>query len=81
MFPLSKVWGWWLLVAQILNALLAALAYFQMIPGDLAWADAWKAHAAVLHGSIGVALGALQAFAKALPDTDGNGVPDLFEGR
>lgn len=79
MIPLSKVWGWWLLYLQLANAALAALVYFQMIPGDLAFLAAWKSHAAVIHGGIGVVTGALQAFAKALPDVDGDGVPDLFQ--
>lgn len=81
MFPLSKVWGWWLLYLQLANAALAALVYFQMLPGDLAFLAAWKAHAAVIHGGIGVVTGALQAFAKALPDVDGDGVPDLFQSK
>lgn len=81
MFPLSKVWGWWLLYLQLANAALAALVYFQMIPGDLAFLATWKAHATVIHGTIGVVTGALQAFAKALPDVDGDGVPDLFQSK
>lgn len=79
MFPLSKLWGWWLLYLQLANAAVAALVYFQMIPGDFAVLAVWKQHAAVIHGGIGVLTGALQAFAKALPDVDGNGVPDVFE--
>lgn len=81
MFPLSKVWGWWLFYLQLANAALAALVYFQMVPLDMAFMATWKAHATVIHGAIGVVTGALQAFAKALPDADGDGVPDLFQSK
>lgn len=80
MQTIPKVWAWWLLVAQGANAVMAALAYFKMMPVNDAAAAVWQSHAAVWHGLIGVALGTAQAFAKALPDADGNGVPDLFEG-
>lgn len=79
MKPLSKVWGVWLLVAQVLNGATAALGGLNALPDSFPSAATLKAHALMIHIGIGVLVGSVQAFAKALPDTDGDGVPDLFD--
>lgn len=75
MRPLSKVWGYWLFVLQLLNAALGTLSYLgaMQLPADV--------QAKVLTWNFGIAavVGALQAFAEALPDADGDGTPDLFD--
>lgn len=78
MFTLSKAWGWFLLVLQLLNAIAAGLTYLSMVPGLPE-----SAHAQVLAWNVGIAaaVGALQAVAKGLADTDGDGVPDIFQPR
>lgn len=81
MSPLSKLWGKWLLVGQYANALLMLLMAFGSLATDIAWLQAWKQHALEIHAGITAVIGTLQAMAKALPDADGNGVPDLFEGK
>lgn len=78
MIPLSKVWGKWLLAGQYANVLLMLLMAFISAP-DVPFLVTWKAHVLEIHATITGVLGTLQAMAKALPDTDGNGVPDLFE--
>jgi len=78
---LSKVWGVWLLIVQLLNAFAGALSTVIAAPvpdGPLA---IWKAKALMIHGAIGVTVAVMQAFAKSLTDADGDGVPDLFQSK
>lgn len=79
MKPLSKVWAYWLLATQGVNALAAGLMALNAIPDSVPGAAAWKAHALMIHATVAAVVGALQAFAKALPDADGDGTPDLFD--
>lgn len=79
MSPLSKVWGKWLLVGQYANVVLMLLMAFGSLATDIAWLQAWKGHALEIHAGITAVLGTLQAMAKALPDSDGDGTPDIFD--
>lgn len=76
--PLSKLWGKWLLVGQYANVLLMLLMAFVSAP-DVPFLVTWKAHIIEIHAAITGVIGTLQAMAKALPDANANGVPDLFE--
>jgi hypothetical protein len=76
---LSKLWGKWLLAGQYANVALMLLMAFGSLATDIAWLQTWKQHALEIHASITAVLGTLQAMAKALPDANQNGVPDVFE--
>ena len=78
---LSKLWGKWLYASQIANVLLMMLAAFGAGATEVEWLQQWKQHALELHATIAGVLATLQAVAKSLTDADGNGVPDLFEGK
>lgn len=80
MFPLSKVWGWWLLIGQVVNGLIAALAVFMSVPDTAPeLLLAWKANALAVHGALGFAMAGFQAFTRSLKDEDGDGIPDIFQ--
>ena len=79
MSPLSKVWGKWLLVLQYANVALMLLLAFGSVTTDITWLQAWKAHALEIHATITGVIGTLQAMARALPDSDGDGTPDVFD--
>lgn len=81
MSPLSKVWAKWLLIGQYANvALMLLLAFGAVSVGpSVPWLETWKVYALQIHGSIVAVLSTLQAVAKALPDRDGDGTPDLFD--
>ena len=81
MFQLSKLWGKWLLASQYANFALMLLAAFASGDTDITWLQQWKRYALELHGGIAAFIGTLQAVAKSLTDADGNGVPDIFEGK
>lgn len=76
---LSKVWGAWLLVGQLGNALLGALSTVLAVPATDGPLALWKAKALVIHATVAAVLGVMQAFAKGLADADGDGVPDVFQ--
>lgn len=74
MKPLSRAWGYVLLALQILNALAATTAHLgSMVPDDQ------KPTVLAVNLVIASVVGAVQAFAKALPDVDGDGIPDPFD--
>lgn len=79
MSPLSKVWAKWLLAGQYANVLLMLLMAFGSVATDIAWLQLWKQHALEIHAGVTAAIGTLQAMAKALPDANKNGIPDIFE--
>lgn len=79
MSPLSKVWAKWLLVGQYANVGLMLLMAFAATTSDVAWLVAWKTHALEIHATITGVIGTLQAIARALPDADQDGIPDLFD--
>lgn len=76
MVSLSRAWGYALLLVQVLNAAAAAIAVVALNLPE-------ATQATVLTWNVGIAgiTGAVQAFAKALPDSDKDGVPDVFEGK
>lgn len=76
MFPLSKAWGWFLLFLQVINAIAAGLTYLSLVPG---LPETLRAKVLAANVVIAALVGSLQAVTKALPDADGNGVPDIFE--
>jgi len=74
MQSLSRVWGYVLLVLQILNAIAAGTAFLtDALP------DEQKHVALAVNATVALIVGCVQAVTKALPDEDKNGVPDLFE--
>lgn len=75
---LSRVWGYWLLALQLVNAIAALLTYLSLVPNL-----PQSAHATVLTANVAIAalVGGVQAFTKALPDEDKDGVPDIFQPR
>jgi hypothetical protein len=77
--PLSKVWGTWLMVGQYANAVLLVLVAISAAPADVPFLVTWKAYAVQIHATIVAVLSTLQGIAKALPDTDGDGKPDVFD--
>lgn len=79
MSPLSKVWAKWLLAGQYANVVLMLLMAFAATQTDVAWLATWKQHALEIHATVTGVIGTLQAMAKALPDSDGDGTPDLFD--
>lgn len=78
MSPLSKVWGKWLLAGQYANVAIMLLVAFANAP-DVPLLLTWKQHALQIHAAITGVLGTLQGMARALPDADGDGIPDLFD--
>ena len=74
MFPLSKTWAKVLMGVQVLNGVAAALAAFalQLPPEQVT-------HVHTLNLWVAGLTGAVQAFAKSLADTDGDGTPDVFD--
>ncbi len=78
MSPLSKVWGKWLLTGQYANVAIMLLVAFASAP-DVPLLVSWKQHALQIHAAITGVLGTLQAMAKALPDADRDGTPDVFD--
>lgn len=79
MSPLSKVWAKWLLVGQYANVVAMLLMAFAATTTEIAWLASWKQHALEIHATVTGLIGTLQAMAKALPDSDGDGKPDLFD--
>ncbi len=74
MKPLSRAWGYVLLALQILNALAAMTAFLgNTVP------EAQKPSFLAANLLIASVVGAVQAFTKALPDADGDGIPDPFD--
>lgn len=81
MTPLSKVWAKWLLIGQYANVVLMLLLAFgaASVGPSVPWLETWKANALQLHASIVAVLASLQGIAKALPDRDKDGTPDMFD--
>lgn len=75
---LSKLWGKWLLASQYINLVLLLLSAFIAGP-DVPFLAAWKAHAVEIHTAIAGVVATLQAMARSLTDSDGDGKPDLFD--
>ena len=78
MFQLSNLWGKWLLASQYVNLVLLLLSAF-ISAADVPFLATWKAHAIEIHTAIAGFVATLQAMAKSLTDSDGNGTPDIFE--
>jgi hypothetical protein len=76
---LSKLWGKWLLAGQYANVALMLLMAFGSLATDIAWLQTWKQHALEIHATVTGVIGTLQAMARALPDSDGDGTPDVFD--
>jgi hypothetical protein len=77
-FQLSKLWGKWLLASQYVNLVLLLLSAF-ISAADVPVLASWKTHAIEIHAAIAGFVATLQAMAKSLTDSDGNGTPDIFE--
>lgn len=71
---LKPYWGYVLLLLQVLNALAVGVTYLSG-----AVSEAHKPRVMAIGAAIALAVGAIQSITKALPDGDGDGVPDLFE--